>query len=178
MSQPSGSDDDSSCDAAAMAANREVRAETMQRGTRTGDVAEVGLREMVVHLNVIDASIELVGNASGADVGPAARDFLGRLDTLAFAAARLQIAEIPRVTDALEELVLTSRRPHQDDEFVATLRHGVDVLMLLTHDKMRRMQGHPAAELRPATDALLERVGRLIGRRPPNAPPALKVAGL
>ena len=152
----------------------------MLRGTRTGDIAEVSLREMVAHLNVIDASIEEVGRGDGGDAGPAARDLLSRLDTLAFSAARLHIAEIPRVTDALEELVLAAhaRRPRQDDEIVATLRHGVDVLMLLTHDKMRRMQGHPAAELRPATEALIERVGRLIGRRPPNAPPALKVAGL
>jgi hypothetical protein len=151
----------------------------MQRGTRTGDIAEVSLREMVAHLNVIDASIETVGRGGG-EVGPAARDFLSRLDTLAFTAARLHIADIPRVTDALEELVLAAhaRRARQADEVVATLKHGVDVLMLLTHDKMRRMQGHPAAELRPATDALLERVGRLIGRRPPNAPPPLKVAGL
>ena len=60
----------------------------------------------------------------------------------------------------------------------ATLRHGVDVLMLLTHDKMRRMQGIPAAELQPAADALLDRVDRLIGDRAMIAPPALKVAGL
>jgi hypothetical protein len=153
----------------------------MQRATtRTGDIADASLREMVAHLNIIEASIDAVGKDGGPDKAMVARDVLSRLELLAFSAARLQIPEVPRVTDALEELVLALdiRRPRPDAEVSATLRHGVDVLMLLTHDKMRRMQGHPAAELRPAADALLDRVDRLIGDRTIFATSALKVAGL
>jgi hypothetical protein len=54
----------------------------------------------------------------------------------------------------------------------------VDVLMLLTHDKMRRMQGFPAAELRPAADALIARIDRLIGPGAPTQRHSLKLAGL
>lgn len=153
----------------------------MQKGTtRTGNIADVSLREMVAHLNVIEASIDAVGKSGGPDAALVARDVLSRLELLAFSAARLHIAEMSRVTDALEELVLAlhMRRPRQDAEVTATLRHGVDVLMLLTHDKMRRIQGYPAAELRPAADALLHRVDRLFGDHAMFASPALKVAGL
>jgi hypothetical protein len=54
----------------------------------------------------------------------------------------------------------------------------VDVLMLLTHDKQRRLQGYPGAELRPAADALLDRVDRLMADCAPPPPIALKLAGL
>ncbi len=161
--------------------NREQIVGTMQKGTtRSGDIANVSLREMVAHLNVIEASIDTVGKTGKPEAALVARDVLSRLELLAFSAARLQIPEMPRVTDALEELVLALdvRRPRQDAEVSATLRHGVDVLMLLTHDKMRRIQGHPPAELKPAADALLDRVDRLIGNRAMIAPPALKIAGL
>jgi len=154
---------------------------SMHRGTKpTSDAADVSLREMVAHLNVIEASIDTVGKSGGPDAALVARDVLSRLELLAFSAARLHIAEMTRVTDALEELVLALhvRQPRQEAEVSATLRHGVDVLMLLTHDKMRRMQGYPAAELRPAADAVLDRVDRLIGDRTMFAPPSLKVAGL
>jgi hypothetical protein len=152
----------------------------MQRGTRTREIAEISLREMVAHLNVLEASIDVVGKGAGLDIGVQARDFLSRLQVLAFCAARLRIADVPKVTDALEDLVLSSHigRSQRDDDVIAALRHGVDVLMLLTHDTMRRMQGYPAAELRPATDALLARVSRLISDPPNIAPAALKVAGL
>jgi hypothetical protein len=153
----------------------------MQKGTTRGrDTAEISLREMVAHLNVIEASIDAVDKASGGDLGGKARDVLSRLELLAFSAARLHIADVPRVTDALEELVLalnvgSLRGTH---EIRATLRHGVDVLMLLTHDKMRRMQGFPAAELRPAADALIARIDRLIGPGAPTQRHSLKLAGL
>lgn len=141
--------------------------ERTQRGTRTGEIAEISLREMVAHLNVIEASIDALGKRTGSDIAPAARDLLSRLDLLAYSAARLQIAEIARVTDALEALVLAAqgKQMHTQADIRAALRHGVDVLMLLTHDKMRRMQGYPAAELRPATDALIDRVEGLIDDR-------------
>jgi len=58
------------------------------------------------------------------------------------------------------------------------LRHGVDVLLLLTHDAMRRMQGHPAAELRGAINALIDRVDRIISSGDAIERPALKAAGL
>jgi len=159
----------------------EERVESMQKGTlRSRDVAEVSLREMVAHLNIIEASIDSVGTSAGTDLSVKARDVLSRLELLAFSAARLHIAEVHRVTDALEELVLALdvgvRR--SDEEVSATLRHGVDVLMLLTHDKMRRMQGFPAAELRPAADALIERVDRVISHRAPILSSGLKLAGL
>jgi hypothetical protein len=154
--------------------------ETLQRGTRAGDIAEVTLREMVAHLNVIEASIDAVGSGAGDAMSVRARDLLHRLELLAFSAARLQIPDIPRVTDALEALVLAAqvRRPQAPEDVKAALRHGVDVLMLLTHDKMRRMQGHAAAELRPATSALLDRVDRLIGDHPTPTSSPVKVAGL
>jgi hypothetical protein len=153
----------------------------MQRAAvRTPDTADVSLREMVAHLNVIEASIDAVGKGSGDDPGARARDVLSRFGLLAFSAARLHIADVPRVTDALEELVLalTVGSARRDEEISATLRHGVDVLMLLTHDKMRRMQGFPAAELRPAADALIARVDRLIGVGATIPRPSLKLAGL
>jgi hypothetical protein len=135
---------------------------------------------MVAHLNVIEASIDAMGKHRDGDLGVKARDVLSRLELLAFSAARLHIAEVPRVTDALEELILalTVRPARSDDEITATLRHGVDVLMLLTHDKMRRMQGYPAAELRPAADAVIARIDRLINPGPPIARSSLKLAGL
>lgn len=152
--------------------------ETKQRGPRPGEIAEVSLREMVAHLNVIDASIDAMG--AGLDSGLAARDFLTRLDVLAFSAARLHIPDVPRIIDALEELVLAAHvyRTRPPEEIAATLRHGVDVLMLLTHDKMRRMQGYPGAELRPATEAVVERVARLVGSQAEIRPTTMKVAGL
>ena len=153
----------------------------MQKGmTRGRDTAEISLREMVAHLNVIEASIDAVDKAAGADIGSKARDVLSRLELLAFSAARLHIADVPRVTDALEELVLALNvgALHGTHEIRATLRHGVDVLMLLTHDKMRRMQGFPAAELRPAADALIARIDRLIGPGAPSQRSSLKLAGL
>jgi hypothetical protein len=110
----------------------------------------------------------------------AARDLLSRLELLAFLAARVRIDDMPRVTDALEELVLAAQlQPlRSTDDVNAALRHGVDVLMLLTHDAMRRMQGYPAAELRAAIDAVIERVDRIIACSDVIERPALKVAGL
>jgi ethanolamine ammonia-lyase large subunit len=142
--------------------------------------AEATLREMVAHLNVIDAGIARIGNATGTEMSATARDLLSRLELLAFLAARVRIDDMPRVTDALEELVLAAQlQPlRAADDVSATLRHGVDVLLLLTHDAMRRMQGYPAAELRAAIDAVIERVDRLIGLRDAIERPALKVAGL
>jgi hypothetical protein len=150
----------------------------MHRGTVRGrEVVEISLREMVAHLNVIDASIDAVEQSAGRELGAKARDILGRLELLAFSAARLHIPEMARVTDSLEELVLAAhvRPPRSDHEIGAALRHGIDVLMLLTHDKMRRLQGYPGAELRPAADALLDRVDRLIAARALGsaAPPRL-----
>jgi hypothetical protein len=69
-------------------------------------------------------------------------------------------------------------RKHHDDDVAAALRHGVDVLMLLTHDKMRRLQGFPGAELRPAADAVIDRVDRVMGGAAPPMQPAVKLAGL
>jgi hypothetical protein len=154
--------------------------EIMQRPTiRTRDMADVSLREMVAHLNVIEASIDVVGKGAGV-IDAKARDVLGRLEQLAFCAARLHIAEVPRLTDALEELVLAMQmgRPRPEPEVTATLRHGVDVLLLLTHDKMRRLQGHAAADLRPATEAVLQRVDRLIAEDAPPAATPLRLAGI
>jgi hypothetical protein len=163
-----------------LAAGRQgQRIEDMQRETaRPRDITDIGLREMVAHLNVIEASIDAVG--SGQDIGPKARDVLSRLQLLAFSATRLRIAEVTRVTDALEELVLALNiRGHRcDGEVRATLRHGVDVLLLLTHDKMRRVQGYPAADLRPAADALIERVDRVITHGAAIPRSGLKLAGL
>ena len=134
---------------------------------------------MLAHLNVIDAGIDDVGR-SGQEMTIAVRDLLSRLELLAFLAARLQVADISRVTDALEELVLAARtRPaHVKDDVAATLRHGVDVLMLMTHDAMRRLEGYPAAELRGATDALLDRVRRHVRQCDEIRRPAVEVAGL
>jgi hypothetical protein len=160
-------------------------AATMQRGnTRTRESAEATLREMVAHLNVIDAGIARiganVGDSNGSMVTGAARDLLSRLELLAFLAARVRVDDATPVTDALEELVLASQlQPlHGAEEVSATLRHGVDVLLLLTHDAMRRMQGCPAAELRGAIDALIDRVDRLINTCDANNRPASKVARL
>ena len=152
---------------------------TMHRGTLRGrDHADASLREMLAHLNVIDADIEEVGRA-GADMTPPVRDLLSRLELLAFLAARLQVAGIARVTDVLEELVLAARvRPHLEAEIRAALRHGVDVLMLLTYDAMRRLHGHPAADLHGATDALLDRVRYLVRQCDEMSAPAVEVAGL
>lgn len=153
----------------------------MQKGdSRTRQNAEASLREMVAHLNVIDAGIARIGEPRGFEVSGGARDLLSRLELLAFLAARVRIENLPRVTDALEELVLAAQlQPLQRaDDVNATLRHGVDVLMLLTHDAMRRMQGYPAAELRGAIDALIDRVDRIISSCDAIDRPALKAAGL
>lgn len=153
----------------------------MQKATGRGrEVAEVSLREMVAHLNVIEACIGSIGRSQGGDVGPTTRDVLNRLELLAFSAARLHIADVTRVTDALEELILalTIAEPKDGEDVGATLRHGIDVLLLLTHDKMRRMQGYPAADLRPAADAVVERVDRAIGHQTPPSSNGLKLAGL
>jgi hypothetical protein len=95
-------------------------------------------------------------------------------------AARVRVSDVPRVTDGLEELVLAAqlqpRRQHADVGDV--LRQGVDVLLLLTHDAMRRLHGHPAADLGAAVDVLLERVDRLISACDRKGGPAHKVAGL
>ena len=147
---------------------------------QTRDFAELSLREMVAHLNVIEAAIDVMGTATSADHDARLRDVLRRFELLAFSAARLHIADLSRVTDALEELVLAlhvGRRRH-DDDVSAALRHGVDVLMLLTHDKMRRLQGYPGAVLRPAAEAVIDRVNRVIGGRTSAASPGLKLAGL
>jgi hypothetical protein len=153
----------------------------MQRGTsRARENAEATLREMVAHLNVIDAGIARIGSASGGLVTGEARDLLSRLELLACLAARVHADDVPRVTDVLEELVLAAQLlpSRTSDEVSAALRHGVDVLLLLTHDAMRRMQGCPAAELRGAIDALIDRVDRLIKICDAIDRPALKVARL
>lgn len=144
---------------------------TLQRPntTRTRTIAEGTLREMLAHCNVMDASIELVAGGTDLETALAARDLLDRLDSLTYASARLGIADLPRVTDALEAVILTMqvRRSPECPETVATIRHGIDVLMLLTHDGVRRLQGHPAAELMAAVDAFFERVDRLLNRTAP-----------
>ena len=153
----------------------------MQRGTiRARESADASLREMLAHLNVIDAGIEGIGPSSGTDMSEATRDLLSRLELLAFLAARLKVPDVERVTEALEELVLAShmRRHRPGDDVSATMRHGVDVLMLLTHDAMRQIQGHPPAELRSATLALLERVAKVIRACDAIKPPAARAAGL
>jgi hypothetical protein len=153
----------------------------MQNGnSRASHIAEASLREMLAHLNIIDAGIGRIAVVSSTELTTSARDLLSRLELLAFLAARVQVAEVPRITDALEELVLAAQlRPlRRNDDVSSTLRHGVDVLMLLTHDAMRRMQGYPAAELRGATDALLERVNRLISSCDAIDGSAAKLAGL
>jgi ethanolamine ammonia-lyase large subunit len=152
----------------------------MHRGTtRTHEHADASLREMLAHLNVIEAGIDDIDRA-GSQMTVGVRDLLSRLELLAFLAARLQVADVARVTDALEELVLAARlRPARPgDDVAATMRHGVDVLMLMTYDAMRRMHGHPAAELRGATDALLDRVRRHVAPSDEIRPPAVEVAGL
>ena len=153
----------------------------MQRGTIRGrESADASLREMLAHLNVIDAGIDTIGPSAGPDMSDATRDLLSRLELLAFLAARLKVPDVARVTDALEELVLASHmRPHrQGDDVSATMRHGVDVLMLLTHDAMRQIHGHPPAELRSATLALLDRVEQVIRACDAIKPPAVRAAGL
>ena len=153
----------------------------MHRGTtRVREHVDATLREMVAHLNVIDAGIARLGESNGTLVTGAARDLLSRLELLAFLAARVRVDDVPRVTDALEELVLCAQlqRSCTSDDVTATLRHGVDVLLLLTHDAMRRMQGCPAAELRGAIDALIDRVDHQIKNCDANDRPALKVARL
>lgn len=153
----------------------------MQKGNlRARDNADASLREMLAHLNVIDAGIARIGESNGIEVTSAARDLLSRLELIAFLATRIQVHAVPPVTDSLEELVLAAQlQPlRRHDDVSATLRHGVDVLMLLTHDAMRRLHGHPAAELQGAIDALLERVDRIISNRDAINSSAYKVAGL
>jgi hypothetical protein len=131
---------------------------------RPRDTAELRLREMVAHLNVMDASIDTVVDGSDMDTALAAHELLNRLDVLSFTAARLRIRDASRVTQALEALVLArqARAFAETGEVSATMRHGVDVLMLLTHDTVRRQQGHPAADLYGAVEAFLERVHTLL----------------
>ena len=137
---------------------------TQIRTTRTREIAEVSLREMIARLNVIDATIDTVATGSDMDRTVAANDLLNQFDVLAFTASRLRVSDVQRVTDALEAVVLSAqaRRGRRDVELGATLRHGVDVLMLLTHDATRRLQGHPAADLGGATAALFDRVERVL----------------
>jgi hypothetical protein len=151
----------------------------MHRGDlRAREHAEASLREMVAHLNVIDAGIAAIGESTGADVSTAARDFLKRLELLAFLAARVRVSDVPRVTDGLEELVLAAQlQPRHHEDVGDVLRQGVDVLLLLTHDAMRRLHGHPAADLGGAVDVLLERVDRLISARDRKRAPAHIVEG-
>lgn len=151
----------------------------MHRGSiRAREHAEASLREMLAHLNVVEAGIDEVAG-SGPHMTVAVRDLLSRLELLAFLAARLQVADVARITDALEELVLADRvHPAGGNDIAATLRHGVDVLMLMTHDAMRRLHGHPPAQLRGATDALLERVQRHVQCCDDIRRPAVEVAGL
>jgi hypothetical protein len=134
------------------------------RTSRTREIAEVSLREMIARLNVIDATIDSVAMGSDMDRTVAANDLLNQFDILAFTASRLRVSDVQRVTDALEAVVLAAqaRRHRRDIEVGATLRHGVDVLMLLTHDATRRLQGHPAADLDGATEALFDRVERVL----------------
>lgn len=152
----------------------------MQRGfTRGRESADVSLREMLAHLNIIDAGIDAMTAHAGADMSDTTRDVLSRLELLAFLAARVHVPDVPRITDALEELVLASHAGvRRHDDVPATMRHGVDVLMLLTHDAMRRMHGYPAAELHAATHALLDRVARVVERRDAIRPAAVELAGL
>lgn len=153
----------------------------MQKGNLGArESADASLREMLAHLNVIDAGIARIGESTGTEVTGAARDLLSRLELIAFLAARVHVNDIPRITDALEELVLAAQlQPLRcQDDVAGTLRHGVDVLMLLTHDAMRRMHGHPAADLRGAIDALIERVDRIISNRDVIERSAYKAAGL
>jgi hypothetical protein len=156
----------------------------MQKGILGArESADASLREMLAHLNVIDAGIARIGESrrnEGSEVTGAARDLLSRLELIAFLAARVHVHDIPRLTDALEELVLAAQLqplPRHDD-VAGALRHGVDVLMLLTHDAMRRMHGHPAAELQGAIEALFERVDRIISNRDAISRSAYKLAGL
>jgi hypothetical protein len=139
---------------------------------RASEIAELSLREMVARLNVIDAAIESVAAGSDMDRTVAAGDLLSQFDVLAMTASRLRVTDVPRVTDALEAVVLAAqtRRGRQDAEVGETLRHGVDILMLLTHDAARRMQGHAAADLAGATNALFARVERVLNR--PSITPA------
>ena len=82
----------------------------MQKGNLgTRESADASLREMLAHLNVIDAGIARIGETSGTEVTGAARDLLSRLELIAFLAARVHVHDIPRITDALEELVLAAQ---------------------------------------------------------------------
>jgi len=153
----------------------------MQKGiTGAREHADVSLREMLAHLNVIDVGIAQIGTSNGTEVTGAGRDLLSRLEMLAFLAARVHVHDIPRVTEALEELVLAAQLQPLGcrDDVTATLRHGVDVLMLLTHDAMRRMHGHPAADLQDAINAIMDRVDRIISNRDAIGRSAYKAAGL
>ena len=130
------------------------------------DRTDLTLREMMAHLNVIDASIGSVARRLESHGPGAALEVLDRLDVLACSAARLRIREVSGVTHALEALILTSQAKKISDvhEVDASLRHGVDVLMLLTHDARRRLEGYPAADLSGPVDALFERIQRLLTR--------------
>ena len=136
------------------------------RSSRTREIAEVSLREMIARLNVIDATIASVANGSDMDRTVAVNDLLNQFDVLAFTASRLRVTTVQRITDALEAVVLAAqaRRGRGDVELGETLRQGVDVLMLLTHDATRRLQGHPAADLDAATEALFDRVERVLNK--------------
>ena len=141
--------------------------QTHIRTNRTREIAEVSLREMIARLNVIDATIDSVAGGSDMDRTVAANELLDQFDVLSLTASRLRVSEVQRITDALEAVVLaaSARRGRRDVEVGATLRHGVDVLMLLTHDATRRLQGHPAADLDGATEALFDRVERVLSGR-------------
>ena len=85
-------------------------AATMQKGSlRASENADASLREMLAHLNVIDAGIARIGESNGTEVTGAARDLLSRLELIAFLAARVQVHEVHPVTDSLEELVLAAQ---------------------------------------------------------------------
>ena len=58
------------------------------------------------------------------------------------------------------------------------LERNVGWRLLMTHDAMRRLEGYPAAELRGATDALLDRVRRHVRQCDEIRRPAVEVAGL
>ena len=144
------------------------------RTGRTREIAEVSLRDMIARLNVIDAAIDSVAAGSDMDRTVAAQDLLEQFDLLAFTASRLRVPDVHRIIDALEAVVLAAqaRRDHCRYEVSATLHHGVDLLMLMTHDAARRMQGHPGAELQGATEAFFDRVERVMSGRTAVSPAA------
>ena len=62
----------------------------MQKGNLGArESADASLREMLAHLNVIDAGIARIGETSGTEVTGAAGDVLSRLELIAFLAARV-----------------------------------------------------------------------------------------